>query len=83
MHRRLAAPQVVVIHAWKIVMDQRIDMDRFDRGAGTNGTVFRNAEQLAGCRGKQRTEALAAAQPGMAHGREQPVSPITGIDQIA
>ena len=82
MHRRLAAPQVVVIHAWKIVMDQRIDMDRFDRGAGTNGTVFRNAEQLAGCRGKQRTEALAAtarhgAWPrttGLAHHQDRPDS---------
>ena len=46
VHGRLAAPQVVVVHARQIVVDQRIDVDRLDRGAGADGTVFRNAEQL-------------------------------------
>ena len=31
MHRRLAAPQVVVVHAGQVVMDQGIGMQRLDR----------------------------------------------------
>ena len=31
MQGRLAAPQIVVVHARQIVVDQRIDVDAFDR----------------------------------------------------
>ena len=33
VHRRLAAPQLGIVHARQIVVDQRIDMDRLDRAA--------------------------------------------------
>ena len=31
VHGRLAAPEVVIVHARQIVVDQRIDVDAFDR----------------------------------------------------
>ena len=33
VHGRLAAPQVGIVHARQIVVDQRIDVDRLDRAA--------------------------------------------------
>ena len=42
VHGRLAAAQVVIVHARQIVVDQRIDVDRLDRGADAKRAVARS-----------------------------------------
>ena len=44
---RLAAPQVVVVHARQIVVDQRIDVDRLDRRAGAKRALGRRSRTVA------------------------------------
>jgi hypothetical protein len=39
VHRRLAAPQVGIVHARQIIVDQRIDVDRLDRAADAQRTL--------------------------------------------
>ena len=67
---RLAAAKVVIVHARQIVVDQRIDVDRLDRGAGPDGAVLGDPEQArcgdgqqaagAACRRRSRHGAIAA-----------------------
>ena len=47
VHGRLAAAQIVIVHARQIVVDQRIDMDAFDREAGAQRAVAIDVEQVA------------------------------------
>ena len=79
---RLAAAQVVVVHARQIVVDQRIDVDRLDRRAGADRAVLVESEQAAGGDGQQRAKPLAAADAGVAHRLEQPVAAVAGVCQI-
>ena len=76
VHRRLAATHVVIVHRRQVVMDQRIDMDAFqrERGAGDAGAV--DAEELRGGGDEQRAQPLAAADRGMAHRAVQPLARI-------
>ena len=55
---RLAAPQIVVVHARQIVVDQRIDVDRLDRRADPQRARPVDREQS---RGGARSAAAAAA----------------------
>ena len=80
---RLAAAQIVIVHARQVVVDQRIDVDRLDRRTGADDPLLVQSEQPAGGDGQQRADALAAAQPGMAHRLEQPVAAVAWPDQIA
>ena len=61
VHRRLAAAQVVVVHAGEVVVDQRIDMDCLDRCAGSDDPILCQSEQPSGCHRQKRPEPLAAA----------------------
>ena len=37
VHGRPAAPQIVVVHAGKVVMDKRVGVEAFDRDRGRQG----------------------------------------------
>ncbi|MCY1171823.1 hypothetical protein D9M73_119460 [compost metagenome] len=67
MDGRLAAPHVVIIHCGKIVVDQRIDMDALDRGTRPTDRIAIDVEQTPGREHKQRAQAFAATNRGMAH----------------
>ena len=74
----LAAAQVVVVHRRQVVVDQRIDVDAFDRGAGAHRAGAVDAEQPAGREGEQRAQALAAADRGVAHRAVEILARIAG-----
>jgi hypothetical protein len=65
---RFAAPQIVVVHARHVVMRQRIDMNQLDRAGGMFDPGWIGADRLAGRESQHRTNPLAAAQRGIAHG---------------
>ena len=75
---RLAAPEVRIVHARQVVVDQRIDVDRFDRTADAHRTVAVDREQPRRRDGKQRSKAFAAPNRRMAHGLEQPFATVVG-----
>ncbi len=77
----LAAAQIVIVHARQIVVDHRVDVDRLDRRAGADRALLVHPEQARGGDGQQRPEPLAAANPGMAHRREQAVAAIARVSQ--
>lgn len=79
---RLSAAKIIIIHARQIVMYQRIDVDCLDCRAGTNGPLLGKSEQAAGGNRQQRPKPLPTAEPGVAHGLEQPVAAVAGADQI-
>ena len=61
------APQVVVVHARQVVVDQRVDVDAFHREPDAQRAVAVDVEQRAGRRHEQRTHPLAPADRGVAH----------------
>ena len=61
VHGRLAAAQIIVVHAGQIVVDQRINVDAFDREADPQRPLPIDMEQPAGGDHQQRTKPLAAA----------------------
>ena len=67
VHGRLAAPQIVVVHARQIVVDQRVDVDALDRERDPHRPVAVDVEQVAGGEDQQRPHPLAAADRGIAH----------------
>ena len=72
VHGRLAAPQVGVVHARQIVVDQRIDVDRLDRAADSKRAIGVDREQPRRGDREQRPQPLSAADRGMAHRFVQP-----------
>jgi len=62
-------------------MDERIDMDRLNRGAGANRIAAGDIENA--CRGdnKQRTKPLSTTDCGVAHRLEKPLARIIGYCQ--
>ena len=68
---RLAAAQIVIVHARQIVVDEAVDMDAFDGEGDAQGAFPVDIEQVAGGNHQQRPHALAAADGGVAHGVEQ------------
>ncbi len=72
---RLSAPQIVVVHGGQIVMDQRIAMDAFERGAGHQRLLAWDIEQRGAFSHQERAEPFAAAEAGIAHGFDQPRRP--------
>lgn len=64
---RLPATNVVIVHARKIVMDQRIDVDRLDRSSDTQGPISRNAKQPRCGNRQEWSKSLSATDRCMAH----------------
>ena len=62
MHRGLAPPHIIIIHARHIVMDQRIDMNAFNRGAHPQRRLSADVEQRGRCKHQQGPQALSAAR---------------------
>ena len=75
VHGRPSAPQIVVVHGRQIVMDQRIAVHEFERGAGHQRARARSAEHRGGLDQQKWPQAFAAIQRCMAHGRDQPRRP--------
>src|SRR6266545_2356208 len=71
----LAAPQVVIVHRWQIVMRQRIAMHAFERDTGHQRLLARHAEEARTLDHQERAEPLARAEACIAHGVEEPGRP--------
>ena len=66
-----AAAQIVVVHGGKVVVDQRVAVQRLERRAGAHGALARHAEQLRAGDHEERPQPLAGAEGGMAHRRDE------------
>ena len=69
--RRLAAPQIVVVHRRKIVMDQRIAVHAFERRRDPQCVGRVGVEQRGALHDQQRPQPLAAIEDAVPHRREQ------------
>ena len=81
VQRRLAVAQGIIVHAGQIVMDQRIDMHRLNRGAGAHGSGPVNSIHRGRGGKQQRPQPLAPANGGIAHRLIQPAARIGGHRQ--
>src|SRR5208283_3666188 len=61
-------PQIVIVEGWKVVMDERIAMNYFDRRGGAGNAVILYAEKPRRLNREKRPEPLAAAEAGVTHG---------------
>ena len=68
MHGGLATAQIIIIHAGKIVMYQRIDVNGLNRRTNAQSGFAVDIEQGCGGRNQQRTKTLAAANRCVPHG---------------
>ena len=75
VQRRPAAAQIAVVHRRQIVMDQRIAVDAFERGAGQQRGLAGNAEHGRTFDHQKRPQALSAAEARIAHRVHQPLRP--------
>ena len=64
----LAAPQVVVIHCWQIIMDEGIAVHAFERCPHPQRTGVRYIEHACGFDHQKRPQAFASPQRSIAHG---------------
>ena len=71
MNGGAAAPQIVVVHGRQVVVDERVSVDQLDGCGDWIERRFRRADELAARIHQQRTNALTAAEHGVAHGVEQ------------
>ena len=72
---RAAAAQVAVVHRRQVVMDQRIAVDAFERGADQQRGLARHAEHGRALDHQERPQPLAAAEARIAHRLHQPLRP--------
>jgi hypothetical protein len=57
----LAAPFIVIIHAWQVIMNKRVGVNQLHSGAHSNHPVgYVSAECVGGRKGEQRPYSLAA-----------------------
>ncbi len=63
----LAAPQVVVIHAGQVVVDERVGVQGFDRRRRPRRASGGAAEQASAAQGEEGPQALAAGEHRVAH----------------
>ncbi len=68
VQRRLAAPQVVIVHAGQVIMDKRLGMHAFDGRRDAKRTTAPRPQQITDRNDKHGTETLAGTQRGIAHG---------------
>ncbi len=64
---RLAAPQVVVVHAGQVVVHQGIGVQGLDRGADPQSPILRNVEQSRAGQDQEGPEPLSAGENRIAH----------------
>ena len=78
---RPAAAQIAVVHRRQIVMDQRIAVDAFERGAGQQRGVARHAEHGRTLDHQERPQPFSAAEARIAHRLHQPLRPRDFVGQ--
>ena len=76
---RSAAAQVVVIHARKVIMDERVGMDHLKRTRERQRLLDIAAAQAAEFQHDYRTQALAACHRGVLCGFENAVVTLAGL----
>ena len=68
---RLAAPEIVIVHAGQVVMDQRITVDALERRRRAQQAFLGGPEHRACFKHEERAHPLAIGEGGMAHGAHQ------------
>ena len=68
MVRGLAAAKIVVVQRGKIVMNQRIGVNEFQRATDVHGPVLLDGKHPRGFHAQDGTDALAAGENAVAHG---------------
>ena len=75
VHRRLAAAKIVVIHGGKVVVNQRIAVNAFERCADAQGGLPVAAEKGGAFHHQKGPQTLAAIQDTVAHCGEERCGP--------
>ena len=71
VNRRQTPAEIVIVHGRKIVMNERIAMDHFERRSRQGYAVIGPAEKSRGFHHQDRAQALATAQRRMSHGGKE------------
>src|SRR6478736_7161666 len=79
---RLAPPKVCIVHAWKVVVDERVNVDRLDRAADAQRACPIDREKARGGDRQEGPEPLAPADRGMAHRFEEPVTAVASGGKV-
>jgi len=88
---RSATTQIIIVHAWQVVVDERVSVDVFDGGGGGVGREWGRLEQVGGRENQDRPQALAAGgqavvgrlvQPGRAVARAGGLHGLFGLRAI-
>ena len=77
-----AAAQVVVVHTWQVVVDERVGVDAFEGDGGGEGVVG-VAKLLRGGECEDGTEAFASGLDAVAHGGVEAAGDGGGGGQVA
>ena len=75
MHRRLPAPQIVVVHGRQVVMYERIAVNAFQCRGNAHHSVAFGTEERSAFNQQERPQPLAAIERTVAHGHEKPFRP--------
>src|SRR6516225_1066770 len=67
MRSRHAATKIVIVHAWQIIVDERVGMDTFHRGSERNRSFRLSSATFAGSQTQDRTQPFAAREDAVAH----------------
>ena len=79
---RLPAPEIIIVHARQIVVDEGIDVDGLNCRSGPHGAPLVDPEKACGGDGQQRPDPLAPPNGGVAHRLEQARAAIPRDRQI-
>ena len=71
MARRLAAPQIVVVHGGQVVVDQRVRVQELQREARYQRDIIRFPDGLGRGEAEDGPDAFAPAEKAIAHGLVQ------------
>jgi len=66
--RRLPSPEVIVVNAGQVVVDERHGVDHLDGACDGDGGVIEASDELARSNAEHRAEPLAAREERVAHG---------------
>ena len=71
MVRRFAPSEVIIIHAGKIIMDQTVGVDHFDRRRKRESLLHLTSADLAKSKGQHSAQTFSSCQKAVAHGLKQ------------
>jgi hypothetical protein len=81
MHGRLAAAEIVIVHARQIVVDERMDVHAFHRDCRSQRIGSLDLEERRGGNHKERPKPLPATDGCVAHRLMKPTARIRGVCQ--